>query len=84
MLLSVCQTCHFNGVNVLRFLLSGRADLASILAGTCDKPGEPIESGRWGSAPAGSKSSAEETLPAPAATAPHAAMNDTDHPAESQ
>ena len=31
-LLSVFQTCHFNGVNVIRFLLSGKNDLASILA----------------------------------------------------
>jgi hypothetical protein len=31
-LLSVFQTCHFNGVNVMRFLLSGKNDLASILA----------------------------------------------------
>jgi hypothetical protein len=31
-LLSVFQTCHFNGVNVIRFLLSGKKDLASILA----------------------------------------------------
>jgi hypothetical protein len=30
-LLSVFQTCHFNGVNVIRFLLSGKNDLASIL-----------------------------------------------------
>ena len=30
-LLSVFQTCHFNGVNVIRFLLSGKSDLASIL-----------------------------------------------------
>jgi transposase IS66 family protein/RNase H-like protein len=84
MLLSVCQTCHFNGVNVLRFLLSGKADLTSILTGTCGKPGEPIESGQWGGPHAGSKSPAEETVPMPAAAAPHAAMNDTDHPAESQ
>lgn len=30
-LLSVFQTCHFNGVNVIRFLLSGNSDLDSIL-----------------------------------------------------
>jgi predicted RecB family nuclease len=30
-LLSVFQTCHFNGVNVIKFLLSGKSDLASIL-----------------------------------------------------
>jgi predicted RecB family nuclease len=30
-LLSVFQTCHFNGVNVIQFLLSGKSDLASIL-----------------------------------------------------
>jgi hypothetical protein len=46
-LLSVCQTCHFNGVNVLRYLLSGNNDLASILEGACGKPGEPIGGGRW-------------------------------------
>jgi hypothetical protein len=30
-LLSVFQTCHFNGVNVIKFLLSGKSDLASIM-----------------------------------------------------
>lgn len=30
-LLSIFQTCRFNGVNVMKFLLSGRADLASIM-----------------------------------------------------
>jgi hypothetical protein len=30
-LLSVFQTCHFNGVSVIRFLLSGKSDLASVL-----------------------------------------------------
>jgi predicted RecB family nuclease len=30
-LLSVFQTCHFNGVNVVRFLLSGKNDLASLI-----------------------------------------------------
>jgi predicted RecB family nuclease len=32
LLLSVFQTCHFNGVNVIRFLLSGNSDLGSIMA----------------------------------------------------
>jgi predicted RecB family nuclease len=31
LLLSVFQTCHFNGVNVIKFLLSGKSDLASIM-----------------------------------------------------
>jgi predicted RecB family nuclease len=31
LLLSVFQTCHFNGVNVIRFLLSRKSDLASII-----------------------------------------------------
>jgi hypothetical protein len=31
LLLSVFQTCHFNGVNVIRFLLSEKSDLASII-----------------------------------------------------
>jgi hypothetical protein len=30
-LLSIFQTCHFNGVNVVSFLLSGKSDLSSIL-----------------------------------------------------
>jgi hypothetical protein len=30
-LLSIFQTCHFNGVNVIKFLLSGKSDLASIM-----------------------------------------------------
>ena len=30
-LLSVFQTCHFNGVNVVSFLLSGKSDLGSIM-----------------------------------------------------
>jgi hypothetical protein len=30
-LLSVFQTCHFNGVNIIQFLLSGKSDLASII-----------------------------------------------------
>jgi hypothetical protein len=30
-LLSIFQTCHFNGVNVVSFLLSGKSDLGSIL-----------------------------------------------------
>jgi hypothetical protein len=30
-LLSIFQTCHFNGVNVIRFLLSGRTDLSGIM-----------------------------------------------------
>jgi predicted RecB family nuclease len=30
-LLSIFQTCHFNGVNVIRFLLSGKSDLAGVL-----------------------------------------------------
>ena len=30
-LLSVFQTCHFNGVNVIPFLLSGNSALADIL-----------------------------------------------------
>jgi Transposase IS66 family len=30
-LLSIFQTCHFNGVNVIKFLLSGNNDLASLL-----------------------------------------------------
>jgi predicted RecB family nuclease len=47
LLLSVCQTCHFNGVNVLRYLLSGKRDLASVLTGACGKAGEPIAVGRW-------------------------------------
>jgi hypothetical protein len=31
LLLSVFQTCHFNGVNVVNFLLSGKSDLSSIM-----------------------------------------------------
>jgi hypothetical protein len=30
-LLSIFQTCRFNGVSVMKFLLSGRTDLASIM-----------------------------------------------------
>ena len=30
-LLSIFQTCRFNGVNVMKFLLSGKTDLASII-----------------------------------------------------
>jgi hypothetical protein len=31
LLLSIFQTCRFNGVNVVRFLLSGKTDMASIM-----------------------------------------------------
>jgi hypothetical protein len=83
-LLSVCQTCHFNGVNALRFLLSGKSDLASILSGTWGKPGEPIDSGRWASMAAGSKPAVEEPVSGAAANTPHPPMEAGGHPVENQ
>jgi hypothetical protein len=81
LLLSICQTCHFNGVNPLRFLLSGKGDLASILAGTCVKRGEPTGSGRWVSTAADRKPLMEGTGPVPV-TVPCATVTDGIHPIE--